>query len=67
MTVTLQEQKFKEALELVRAKRMTVWKAAEVAGVTYREMLAFLRTHNITFLLSEDELRREVDEVLGYQ
>jgi len=65
--VTLQEQKFKEALELVRAKRMTVWKAAEVAGVTYREMLAFLRTHNITFLLSEDELRREVDEVLGYQ
>ena len=65
--MTLQEQKFKEALELVRAKRMTVWKAAEVAGVTYREMLAFLRTHNITFLLSEDELRREVDEVLGYQ
>jgi len=65
--VTLQEQKFKEALELVRAKKMTVWKAAEVAGVTYREMLAFLKTHNITFPLSENELRREVDEVLGYQ
>ena len=65
--VTLQEQKLREALELMRAKKMTVWKAAEVAGVTYREMLAFLRAHSITFPLSEDELRREVDEVLGYQ
>ena len=65
--MTLQEQRLKEALELVRAKKMTVWKAAEVAGVTYREMLAFLRTHNITFPRSEDELRREVDEGLGCQ
>lgn len=63
----LQEQRLREALELVRARKATVWRAAEVAGVTYREMLAFLKAHNVTFPLSEDELKREVDEILGRQ
>jgi len=67
LSAALQEQKLKEALALVRAKKATVWKAAEVAGVTYREMLDFLKTHNVTFPLSEEELKRELDEILSSQ
>jgi predicted HTH domain antitoxin len=60
----IQKEKVKEALELVRAKKITVWRAAEVAGVTYREMLDRLRSHNIPFPLSGEELKREVEEIL---
>jgi len=46
LSTVLQEQKLMEALELVRARKTTVWKAAEVAVVTYREMLDLLKMHN---------------------
>jgi len=42
-----------------------VWKAAEIAGITYREMLELLKNHNIPFTLSEQELRREIEEITG--
>lgn len=63
----LEEQRLEDALELVRARKTTVWMAAELAGVTYREMLAQLKAHNVAFPLSEDELKREIDEILGRQ
>ena len=61
LSTVLQEQKLMEALELVRARKTTVWKAAEVAVVTYREMLDLLKMHNITFPLSKEELKREIE------
>lgn len=63
----LREQRLSDALELVRARKITVWRAAEVADITYREMLAHLKAHNITFPLSEEELKREAEEILGRQ
>jgi len=67
LAIALKEQKLKEALDSVRAGNATVWKASETAGVTYREMLELLRTHNIPFPLSKEELKREVEEIIGYQ
>jgi len=63
----IREAKLQRALELVRSKKVSVWKAATVAGVTYREMLEKLRTHNVPFPLSQEELKREFDEILGRQ
>lgn len=65
LAMAIKEQKITEALNLVRARRATVWKAAEIAGITYREMLELLRTHNIPFPLSKEELEREVEEIVG--
>jgi len=67
LTMALQEQRIKDALEQVRAGKATVWKAAEVAGVTYREMLEFLRSNNIPFPLSKEELQREAEEITRRQ
>jgi len=67
LAIALKEQKLKEALDLVRAGKATVWKASEIAGVTYREMLELLRTHSIPFPLSKEELKREVEEIIGRQ
>ncbi len=66
LAMALQEHRLREALDLVRTRKVTVWKAAEIAGVTYREMLSFLKTYNVTFPLSEEDLEREVEEILGH-
>ena len=53
----------KEALELVRERKISVWRAARLTGTDYRTMLAVLRTYNVLFPLSERELERELDEL----
>jgi predicted HTH domain antitoxin len=64
---TIRKEKLEETLGLVRSRKVTVWRAAEIAGVTYREMLDTLRTHNIPFPLSGEELKREIEEILTDQ
>lgn len=63
LSEALQKQKIEEALEQVRKMRITVWKAAQTAGVSYREMLQLLKTHNIPFPLTQEELKREIEEI----
>ncbi len=57
----------KEALELVRERKASVWRAARITGTDYRTMPAALRTHNVPFPLSERELERELDELTRNQ
>ena len=58
--IGLKEYKLKNALELVRERKVTVWKAAEIAGLTYREMLEKLKEHNVPFPITAEELAREI-------
>ena len=61
----IHKQKIEEAINQVRTMKITVWKAAEMADVTYREMLNILKTHNVPFPLSPGELKREIEDILG--
>ncbi|MEX2707163.1 MAG: UPF0175 family protein [Candidatus Freyrarchaeum guaymaensis] len=61
----VKEFKLKEALELLRERKITVWRAAEMAGATYREILDSLRQHNIPFPVTIEEIRREIKEISG--
>ncbi len=63
LNLALSEAKIRRALDKLREGGISVWKAAEVAGVTYREMLAAMREQNVPFPLSEEDLRREVEEI----
>lgn len=65
LSTAIQNKKIEDASNQVQAKKITVWKAAEIAGVTYREMLELLKTHNVPFPLSEQELRREIEEIIS--
>jgi len=64
LATAIHDQKIEEALDQVRTLKITVWKAAENAGVTYREMLGLLKAHNVPFPLSIGELRREIEDIL---
>lgn len=59
----IRETKMREALDLVRERKVSVWRAARMAGIDYRDMLAALRTHNVPFPLSDKELERELREL----
>ncbi len=37
-----------------------MWKAAEIAGLTYREMLEKLKEHNVPFPITVEELASEI-------
>ena len=65
LATAIQNRKIEDASNQVQAKKITVWRAAEIAGVTYREMMEVLKTHNVPFPLSEQELRREIEEITG--
>ncbi len=56
---SLREYKIKRALELYREGKVSLWKAAEIAGITYREALEELRKRNIPFRYDLEDL--EVD------
>jgi len=63
LSTAIRDAKLKEALELVRQRKITVWKGAKMAGITYRELLEELRARNIPFPLSEGELRNEIEKI----
>jgi len=57
--------KRKEALERVRMRDWTVWKAAEYCDESYRSFLQLLRELNVPFPISTQELERELNESGG--
>jgi len=59
----LKATKLKMALDMLRERKISVWRAAELAGITYREMLELLRVHNIPFPLSNGEILDELKDL----
>ncbi len=59
LTVGLLEQKKKTALENVRTRQWSVWKAAEYSRMTYRSFLEVLRIENIPFPITTEDLANE--------
>ncbi|MBS7252248.1 MAG: UPF0175 family protein [Candidatus Jordarchaeaceae archaeon] len=61
----IKEFKLKEALQLLRERKITVWRAAEMADATYREILDSLKRYNIPFPVTLEEIKREIEEIGG--
>jgi len=57
---SLREYKIKRALELYREGKVSLWKAAEIAGITYREALEELKKRNIPFRYDLEDLKADV-------
>jgi len=56
----LREYKIKRALEMYRRGKISLWKAAELAGITYREALEELKRRNIPFRYGREELEADL-------
>jgi len=58
---SLKEYKIKKALELYREGKISLWKAAEIAGITYREALEELKKRNIPFKYDLEDLEVDIN------
>ena len=59
LTESLREYRIKKAMEMYREGKTSLWKAAEIAGITYREALEELKKRNIPFRYDLEDL--EID------
>ncbi len=60
--IGIKEYKKQEALNNIRERRWTIWKAASYCNESYRSFLSLLRSENIPFPLSVEELQREFND-----
>jgi len=63
----LKEYKVKKAFELYAEGRVSLWRAAEIAGITYREALEELKTRNIPFKYEKEDLEADIEWALKRQ
>jgi len=59
----LRQKRVEEALEAYRDGAVTLWKAAEIAGTSLREMMELARVKRILVPYTLDDLRRDVEYV----
>jgi predicted HTH domain antitoxin len=59
----LQQKKIEDGLEAYREGAVTLWKAAEIAGVSLREMMELVKEKQIPVPYTLDDLRRDMEYV----
>ncbi|MHA1312177.1 MAG: UPF0175 family protein [Candidatus Helarchaeota archaeon] len=61
---SIKNYKIKKAIELYRDGLISLWKAAELADITYREALDELKKRNIPFNYSKEDLENDLKWIL---
>jgi len=59
----LREKRLEDAVQAYRDGRVTLWKAAETAGISLREMMDTVRERKIPVSYTLEDLRRDLDYV----
>jgi len=65
LQIGLKEYKMEKALNLYRNGKVTLWKAAELAGVSLREMMEAIKAREITYKYDLEALEEYVTELLA--
>jgi len=64
LKIGLKEYKMEKALNLYRDGKVTLWKAAELAGVSLREMMETIKARDIPYQYDLEALEEYVEELL---
>ena len=56
----IDEWKKRKAIELFRLKRVTLWKASEIAGISLREMMDELNNQKIPLHVSVQDIEEDI-------
>lgn len=63
LDAALREKRIEEAVRALREGRVTLWKAAEMAGLSLREMMELARDKKIPVSYTLEDLRRDMEYV----
>ena len=61
LTESLREYRIKKAMEMYREGKTSLWRSAEIAGITYREALEELKKRNIPFRYDLEDLEIDME------
>ena len=61
LDIGLNEIRKKEAIDMVRNRKWTVWKAASYCNESFRSFLSILKESNVPFPITIDELKNEFE------
>lgn len=62
----LREYRITKAFELYAEGNISLWKAANMAGITYREALEELKRQNIPFRYEKEDLNADIEWAFNY-
>lgn len=65
LQIGLKEYRMEKALNLYRNGKVTLWKAAELAGVSLREMMEAIKARDIPYQYDLEALEEYVTELLA--
>lgn len=65
LKIGLREYKIKKALNLYRDGKVTLWRAAELAGISLREMMDTIKAKDIPYQYDVEALEEYVEELLS--
>jgi len=60
----IEQWRIERALRLYRERKVTLWRAARLAGVTLREMMELAAKEGIQFQYSEKDLEEDIEAAL---
>ncbi|MFQ5712146.1 MAG: UPF0175 family protein [Candidatus Geothermarchaeales archaeon] len=61
LAYALQQKRIEDGVEAYREGKATLWRAAEMAGISLREMMELARTRKIPIPYTLEDLRRDVE------
>ena len=59
----VEEIKLRVVLELLKCKKITVWRAAKILKISFREMEELMRKHRVEYPVSEESVIREAEKI----
>lgn len=59
----LQQEMIENILNSLHKREISVWKAAEEFGISYREMLKIMKENNVPFPLEDNEIDPELERI----
>jgi predicted HTH domain antitoxin len=65
LKIGLKKYRMEKAINLYRDGKVTLWKAAEIAAVSLREMMETIKTRDIPYQYDLEALEEYVDELLA--
>ena len=63
LSFDMENLKLRAVLELLKQKKITVWKAAQILGISFREMEEIMKKYNIPYPISVESVLSEIKEI----
>lgn len=63
LDLNLENLKLRIVLELLKRKEITVWRAARMLGISFREMENLMKKYGVEYPISEESVLREAKKI----